>query len=113
MSSTQSKGNIEIGTRIKELRKIKHYTREKLASEVHISSKFLYEVEAGKKGFSADTLCKLAEAFSVSCDYIMMGEEKEHRGIEKTVCMLESLGPQNISRVQALLQILCEMCDVV
>lgn len=117
MSSIQSnennnENNIEIGARIRELREMKHYTRESLAEKVHISAKFLYEIEAGKKGFSAETLCKLAEALSVSCDYIMMGEEKEHRGMEKTVSMLESLGPKKVSRMQELLQILSEMCDV-
>lgn len=113
MSSVQSSGNIEIGARIRELREIKHYTRESLSEMVHISPKFLYEIETGKKGFSAETLCKLAEALSVSCDYIMLGEEKEHRGMEKTVSMLESLGPKKISRMQELIQILSEMCDII
>lgn len=112
MSSIQSKVNIEVGARIRELREIKHFTRETLAEKVHISAKFLYEIESGKKGFSAETLCKLAESLSVSCDYIMMGEEKEHRGMEKIVCILESLGPRKISRMQELLQVLSEMCDI-
>ncbi len=51
--------NIEVGARIRELREIQNYTREGLAEKVDISAKFLYEIEMGKKGFSADTLLKI------------------------------------------------------
>lgn len=64
--------NIEVGARIRELREIQNYTREGLAEKVDISAKFLYEIEMGKKGFSADTLCRISKALSVSCDYIML-----------------------------------------
>ena len=67
--------DIHIGTRIRELREIQNYTREAFAEKIEISSKFLYEIETGKKGFSADTLCRISQALSVSCDYIMFGEE--------------------------------------
>ena len=85
--------DIHIGERIRELREIQHYTREVFAEKVDISSKFLYEIETGKKGFSADTLCRIAQALSVSCDYIMFGEGDNHRGSEKIVCVLETLKP--------------------
>lgn len=71
--------NIESGERIRELCEIQNYTRERLAEKVDISAKFLYQIEVGKKGFSADTLCRLSKALCVSCDYIMYGEEKWHR----------------------------------
>ncbi len=64
------------GQRIREMREVQSYAREALAEKTGISDKFLYEVETGKKGFSADVLCRLSEALSVSCDYIMLGEEK-------------------------------------
>lgn len=56
-----------IGERIRELREIHNYTREAFAEKVDISAKFLYEIETGKKGFSADTLGKISIALSVSC----------------------------------------------
>ena len=58
----------EIGARIRELRKIKHYSREVLAEKIDISTKFLYEIEAGKKGFSAETLSRLSTPMSVTSD---------------------------------------------
>lgn len=62
------------GIRIRYLREEKHYTREKLAEMAEISPKFLYEIEVGSKGFSADTLYKLAEALETNADFILYGE---------------------------------------
>lgn len=104
--------NVEIGARIRELREIQNYTREGLAEKIDISAKFLYEIEMGKKGFSAETLCKLAKVLSVSCDYIMLGENAEGRGREKIIGALEKLEPKQTSRIQDILKILYEMCDI-
>lgn len=103
--------SIEVGERIRELRESQNYTREGLAEKVDISAKFLYEIEVGKKGFSADTLCRMSQALSVSCDYIMYGEEKEHRSAEKIICVLEMLEPKQVSKVQDILRLLCDMCN--
>lgn len=46
------------GQRIRNLREVNRYTREKLAELAEISPKFLYEIEVGAKGFSADTLSR-------------------------------------------------------
>lgn len=100
-----------IGERIRELRELQHYTREGLAEKVDISAKFLYEIEVGKKGFSADTLGRLAQALSTSCDYILFGEETEHRGSEKIICILELMDPKQRSRMKELVQIMMEMCE--
>lgn len=40
----------------------------------NICHKFLYEIESGQKGFSADTLYRLAEALETNADYILYGE---------------------------------------
>lgn len=64
----------EAGSRIRFLREEKHYTREHLAELANISPKFLYEVENGQKGFSADTLYRLAQALDTNSDYILFGE---------------------------------------
>lgn len=102
---------IQVGERIRELREIQSYTREALAEKVDISAKFLYEIEVGKKGFSADTLCRIANALSVSCDYIMKGEDKEHRSAEKIICVLEMLEPKQVSKMQEIIKILYDMCN--
>ena len=68
--------DMQPGDRIRELREAKHYTRDRLADEVGITSKFLYEIEKGRRSFSAINLVGLARALSVSCDYIMLGEQE-------------------------------------
>ena len=73
----------KVGNRIRELREMHNYTREGMAEMVEISPKFLYEIESGKKGFSSDVLCKIARTLTVSCDYIMYGEEHSLRNGEK------------------------------
>ena len=67
--------DMQPGDRIRQLREAKRYTRDKLAEEVGITSKFLYEIEKGRRSFSAINLVGLAQALSVSCDYIMLGEQ--------------------------------------
>ncbi|MCI9439012.1 MAG: helix-turn-helix transcriptional regulator [Lachnospiraceae bacterium] len=98
------------GQRIMKSREKQHYTREALAERIGISDKYLYEIETGSRGFSAEILCRLSNALSVSCDYIIMGEEKEHRGMENLISALEMVEPKYRSRMREILRILCEMC---
>ena len=104
--------NVEVGARIRELRELQNYTREGLAEKIDISAKFLYEIEIGKKGFSAETLCRISRALSVSCDYIMLGEDTAYGSKEKIICVLEKIGPKQAKKIQDILQILYEICEV-
>lgn len=61
------------GQRILMVRTMRGYTRETLAELADISPKFLYEIETGKKGFSALVLHNLCGALEVDCDYILTG----------------------------------------
>ena len=54
----------EVGRRIEELRWKKEISREQLAVKMGITTKYLYEIERAKKGFSADTLMKIAKVLS-------------------------------------------------
>ena len=64
--------NIQIGKRIKKLRLQREYTREYLAECADISAKFLYEVEAGKKGCSVYVLHRLAISLGVTIIFCRM-----------------------------------------
>lgn len=68
---------VEAGTRIYELRTTKGYTREQLATKAELSTKFLYEIEKGRKGFTVDVLYRIAKALEVRCDYILAGSSGE------------------------------------
>ncbi len=102
---------VQIGTRIRELREIRHYSREMLAEEIDLSAKFLYEIESGRKGFSAETLCRLAKALSVSCDYIMFGEESDKYNAEKIACILEVMDSEQRKKMQDIIKALYEICN--
>ena len=67
-----------IGKRIRKLREEQGMTREELAVKAEITTKFLYEVESGKKGMSANNLYKIATALSSNCDYILLGRNREN-----------------------------------
>ena len=80
------------GVRIRELREMHRYTREKFSEMVDISPKFLYEIETGQKGFSSDTLYRIAKGLSVNCEYILTGTNTNEYDEEviKTIKMFES-----------------------
>ncbi len=68
---------VKMGERISTVRVLRGYSREELAERAGISSKFLYEIENGKKGFSALILYDICQALDVTSKYIMTGETGE------------------------------------
>ena len=97
--------DIHIGERIQRLREEHNYTREALAEKADISSKFLYEIEKGKKGFSINTLCKISKALAVSCDYIVLGVDKKHCINNRIIYDLETMTPELIEMIQTVLKV--------
>lgn len=63
-----------LGKRIKGLRAIRGYSREETAHKAGISTKFLYEVEHGKRGISAERAVRLANVLETSCDFLLKGK---------------------------------------
>lgn len=70
--------NEALGKRVKIMRNIKEYSREEAAYLASMSVKFLYEVEHGKRGISAERLVKLAEILDTSCDFLLLGKTSAH-----------------------------------
>ncbi|MBD5451624.1 MAG: helix-turn-helix transcriptional regulator [Lachnospiraceae bacterium] len=97
---------LEAGKRIHELRKIKGYSREQLAGKAEISTKFLYEIEMGKKGFTADVLYRIAKALEVKCDYILAGSSGEdpcNLYINKMLNKYSDFQKQNVLKILELI----------
>lgn len=99
------------GMRIKKLRLEKRYTREQLAYLADVSDKFLYEIESGKKGFSAVTLMKLSKALNVSMDYIMAGKDMKSSE-DGIVATLEQFKPNTLENVERLIKIAYELTKI-
>ena len=72
----------EFGERIEAIRVEKNLTRDQLAIRAGLSSKFIYEIEKGRKGLSVDSLMKLAQGLSCSYDKILDTE-----GIDDKKCL--------------------------
>ena len=77
--------NEEIGARVHQRRIELRCTREQIAERANISVQFLFDIEKGKKSMTAMTIVNLAEALSVSIDFLLLGAEKndERQGLEE------------------------------
>ena len=94
--------NVEIGLRIQEIRKERNMTREDLAEKAEISTKFLYEIEGGKKGLSAESIYKISRALSVSSDYLLTGEGKNNHG------ELDNLSQKQLKLLEQIVKLIYE-----
>lgn len=103
--------NIVIGTRIRELRESSKLTREELADKAEISTKFLYEIETGKKGLSAETLLKIADALSCSCDYILTGKNIGKEKFNIMTNALDGFDERQLKRIAKVLKLIREIYE--
>lgn len=69
----------ESGKRIRDLRKGKGMTQERLAEELGITREFFGRIENGKNGVSVDLFVMLSQLFDTSLDYMILGLEKKNR----------------------------------
>lgn len=93
------------GIRIRKLREHYKYTREEFAEIVDISPKFLYEIEVGLKGFSADTLYRISKGLCVNCEYILTGNDENVENDE----VLNLLRKFNVSQIKTIAELLNAM----
>lgn len=96
------------GERIYLTRVMRGYTRDDLAELAFISPKFLYEIETGRKGFSAVVLYNVCQALKVDCDYIMTG--KENVGYDQK--LMNTLQLFNEKQTEKISEILKEIYDL-
>lgn len=100
------------GERIYLTRVMRGYTREDLAELAFISPKFLYEIETGRKGFSAVVLYNICQALKVDCDYIMFGESKSEYKDEKIITIIETMNTKQIAAAEKMFRLMADLCDV-
>ncbi len=72
-----SRNQIEIGKRIRELRRSLNETQQQFSEAVNITPNFLSELETAKKGLSCETLYNICENRKVSADYLLFGDKSE------------------------------------
>lgn len=86
----------ELGARIREARKKKGYTQEKLAEMSDIGTMYLGEIERGVKMPSMKIFIRILEALDVSADYILRNELTSGRDFifDEITQKLEALTPK-------------------
>ena len=78
-----------VGSRIRKQREYLGYTREQLAEQLDVSTKFCSDIELGVKGMSIPTRGKIARIWRLSTDYILFGT-LEQSGAEPLELLLKS-----------------------
>ena len=99
----------DLGKRIWQLRQERGLTREKLSELADISSKFLYEIENGRKGISAKVLYKLALSLKTDCNSLVYGnlDKNEFSYIEN---LLSTLNEMQLKNAEKVLFYFCDAC---
>lgn len=108
----KTKFSSDIGHRIKEIRKDRGLTQERLAELIELTPQFLSLIEAEMKKPSVDTLIKIANALKVSPgDFFQPYKPDQHRQAHKgrdfkaIVGLLETLDDRELSKVRALIKV--------
>ena len=101
--------NAQVGRRVRLARDAAGLTQEKLAALIEVSVQYVSDFERGKVGASIETIVGISRALHVSCDYLLLGEEKaEDPGF---LVRLEGLSPKQLAIVEKHLNILLEAFD--
>lgn len=96
-----------VGNRIKQIRKIRHMTRENLAKKAGITANYLYEVERGSKSATIRVLGNIAATLEVSTDYLIFG--KDMYGTNTEDLLGKMISKLSAKQRDSLAQILCIM----
>lgn len=95
--------NKKLGLKIKKLRERRGFSREKLGEIAKISDRFIYDVETGQKGISAETLYKLSQALNVTSDYLLFEVEENKNELSYVTEILKSLSPSELESVEKII----------
>ena len=84
----------KLGQRIKEVRKLRKLTQEKLAEFVGIDTKNISKIENGNNYPSADTIVSIAKALDVNVyELFIFDTEIDYESMRKEI--IQSLGNKN------------------
>lgn len=65
---------VEVGNRIMQRRKSMGLTQEALAEKADLTTQFVSYAESGKRAMRPENLLRIANALSVSTDYLLTGD---------------------------------------
>lgn len=77
------KNDLEIGSRIRNIRESLQYSRETFSELIDISESFLSQIERGEKSISLKTLMSISCVSGFSTDYILFGDIENNSTVKK------------------------------
>lgn len=90
---------------IKEWRKSKNWTQERLAGLVEMSTSSISQIETGEQGYSQETLERLAHVFNCNPGELLMRNPLDKKA---PWSLADSLKPANKAKVEEYIQLLAE-----
>ena len=76
---------MNLGNKIRELRRARNLTQEQLAEKINVSTTHLYRMETGVSAGSMDLIVEIAAHFDVSLDYLVLGKEQPRDTLREKV----------------------------
>lgn len=95
---------ISMGQRIRNARENMGYSREQLAEMSNISPRFCYDIEAGIKGVSLDTLKNISDALHISIDYLLSVERPQEKNYALFLALMDRCPEEYLDGLQKLMQ---------
>lgn len=102
------KDNLEIGSRIRNIREGMHLSRSSFSEKINISEA---QIERGEKSISLNTLISICNNTGVSSDYILFGDTSNSSTANRIVKMLNGLPPEASNMVYDMTNSLKELYE--
>ena len=99
--------NEAIGSRIRQTRKERGYTRERLAELSEMSTDFIDTAETGKNNMKVQSLAKVATALNVTTDFLIFGTSP-YNDNPKINLMIASLPDKKRKQIEKLITLFAE-----
>lgn len=102
----------DIGKRLRRHREKLGLSREQFAEQIGISPQFLAEIENGKKGMSAETLCKICEKYEGIVEYLLLGRQSIGDSSTPAVLMLSEIPPKYSEMIEDVIRAFINTIDL-
>ena len=99
-----SEFNKAVGKRIRELREECGYSVKKLRGFTGLSESFIYDIEAGRRGVSAENILLLSRVLGVTTDYLILGNQdcNKYTNINS---LLDKLTVEEVENIESIIRV--------
>ncbi len=105
------KDNLEIGSRIRNIRESMQLSRSSFSEKINISEVFLSQIERGEKSISINTLINICDNTGFSADYILFGDTNNSSTSNRIIKLLGQLPPEANYIIYNMTNSLKDLCE--